>query len=177
MLDFGAKYTGVAAEIGAALETKDLNQVHSLVHNLKGLAGNLEATELQSAAIEIEKLVKDASPEASSEEQLNQKYMDLENAVNNALQSVQTLGVPAEEKASKLPAEEIATIKAELTDDMVKRLRDAAEMGDVTTLNAIAEEIKNQSDSFVPLSKQIVQLAADFEFDGILKMVDKLDQS
>jgi PAS domain S-box-containing protein len=175
LLDFGAKYTGVAAEIGAALEAKDLKQAHSLVHNIKGLAGNLEATELQSAAIEMEKLVKDASPEASSEEQLNQKYMDLENALNNALQSVQTLGVPAEEKASKLPAEEIATIKVELAGDVAQRLRDAAEMGDVTTLNVIAEEIKNQSGSFVPLSKKIVQLAEDFEFDGILKMADELD--
>jgi PAS domain S-box-containing protein len=175
LLDFGAKYTGVAAEIGAALEAKDLKQAHSLVHNIKGLAGNLEATELQSAAIEMEKLVKDASPEASSEEQLNQKYMDLENAINNALQSVQTLGVPAEEKASKLPAEEIATIKVELAGDVAQRLRDAAEMGDVTTLNVIAEEIKNQSGSFVPLSKKIVQLAEDFEFDGILKMADELD--
>jgi len=71
----------------------------------------------------------------------------------------------------------MSAIPAELAQDMAKRLRDAAEMGDVTTLNAVAEEIKNQSDSFVPLSKKIVQLAADFEFDGILKMVDKLDQS
>jgi HPt (histidine-containing phosphotransfer) domain-containing protein len=177
LLDFGAKYTGVAAEIGEALEAKDLKHAHSLVHNLKGLAGNLEATELLSAAIEMEKLVKGASPEVSSEKQLNRKYMDLENAINYALQSVLTLGVPAEEKTSKLPDEEMSAIPAELAQDMAKRLRDAAEMGDVTTLNAVAEEIKNQSDSFVPLSKKIVQLAADFEFDGILKMVDKLDQS
>jgi PAS domain S-box-containing protein len=175
LLDFGAKYTGVAAEIGEALEAKDLNQAHSLVHNLKGLAGNLEASELQSAAIEMEKLVKDASPEVFSEEQLNQKYMDLENAVNNALESVQTLGVPAEEKGAKLPSEEIATIRAELTGDVAQRLRDAAEMGDVTALNALAEEIVNQSASFEPFAKKIVQLAADFEFDGILKIVDRFD--
>jgi PAS domain S-box-containing protein len=176
LLDFGAKYTGVAAELGAALEAKDLKQAHSLVHNLKGLAGNLEATGLQSAAIEMEKLVKDASPEASSEEQLNQKYMDLENAINNALASVWTLGVPAEDKASNFPGDEIATIKADLNEDIAKRLRDATEMGDVTTLNAIAEEIKNQSASFEPLGNKIVQLAADFEFDGILKIADELDE-
>jgi two-component system sensor histidine kinase/response regulator len=54
LLDFGAKYTGVVAEIGEALEAKDLNHAHSLVHNLKGLTGNLAATELLSAAIEME---------------------------------------------------------------------------------------------------------------------------
>jgi hypothetical protein len=37
-------------------------------------------------------------------------------------------------------------------------IRDAAEMGDVMTLNAIAEEIKTPSDNCIPLSKQIIQI-------------------
>jgi hypothetical protein len=49
--------------------------------------------------------------------------------------------------------------------------------GDVTTLNAIAEKIKDQSDSCVPLSKQIIQLAEDFNLDGIQKLADALDAS
>jgi hypothetical protein len=48
-------------------------------------------------------------------------------------------------------------------------------MGDVTTLNAIAEEIKDQSDSCMRLSKQIVQMAGDFDLDGIQKLADDLD--
>jgi hypothetical protein len=48
-------------------------------------------------------------------------------------------------------------------------------VGDVTTLNAIPEGIKTCSESCVPLSKQIVQTAEDFEFDGILKLADELD--
>jgi hypothetical protein len=47
-------------------------------------------------------------------------------------------------------------------------------MGDVITLNTI-EEIKTQSDSCVPMSKRIVQMAEDFEFDGILKLADDLN--
>jgi signal transduction histidine kinase/DNA-binding response OmpR family regulator len=175
LLDFGAKYTGVVAEIGEALEAKDLNHAHSLVHNLKGLAGNLAATELLSAAIEMEKLVKGESPTALSEKQFNPKYIDLENAINKALESVQTLGVSAEEKISKLSDEEITAIPAELAQNTAKRIRDAAEIGDVMTLNAIAEEIKTHSDSCVPLSKQIVQLAEDFDLDGIQKLADALD--
>jgi len=54
-------------------------------------------------------------------------------------------------------------------------IRDAAEMGDVTTLNAIAAEIKTHSDSCVPLSKQIAQMAEDFDLDGIKKLADALD--
>ncbi len=48
-------------------------------------------------------------------------------------------------------------------------------MGDVMALNAIAEEIKDQSDSCIPLSKQIVQMAEDFELEGIQKLADDLD--
>ena len=48
-------------------------------------------------------------------------------------------------------------------------------MGDVTTLNAIAAEIKTQSESCVPLSKQIVQMAEDFDLDGIQKLAEALD--
>jgi len=50
-------------------------------------------------------------------------------------------------------------------------------MGDVTTLSAIAEEKRVHSDSCIPLSKQLIQLAEDFEFDRILKMVDELEAS
>ena len=46
-------------------------------------------------------------------------------------------------------------------------------MGDVMTLNAIAEEINDQSDSCMLLSKQIVQMAEDFDLDGIQKLTDK----
>ncbi|GAJ05970.1 unnamed protein product, partial [marine sediment metagenome] len=48
LLDFGTKYAGVAAEIRETLDAKDLKQAHSLIHNLKGLAGNLAATDLQA---------------------------------------------------------------------------------------------------------------------------------
>jgi HPt (histidine-containing phosphotransfer) domain-containing protein len=175
LLDFGAKYTQVAAEIHETLDAKDLRQAHSLIHNLKGLAGNLAATDLQAAAIEMEKLVKGESKKASPAKNLNSKFSDLESALNQALESVQSLGASAEENVYKLSDEQIAAIPAELAQDIAKRIRDAAEMGDVTTLNAIAEEIKTHSDSCIPLSKQIVQMAEDFDLDGIQKLADALD--
>jgi hypothetical protein len=38
------------------------------------------------------------------------------------------------------------------------------------TLSAIAQEIKDQSDSCIPLSNQIIQMAEDFDLDGIQKL-------
>jgi hypothetical protein len=78
-------------------------------------------------------------------------------------------------KKKRISNEEIASIPAELSQDIAKRIRDAAEMGDVTTLNAIAEEIKDQSDSCIPLSNQIIQMAEDFDLDGIQKLAEALD--
>ena len=52
---------------------------------------------------------------------------------------------------------------------------DLSQMGDVMTLNAIADEIKAHSDYSIPLSKQINQMAEDFDLDGIQKLADNLE--
>ncbi|MGD8899070.1 MAG: Hpt domain-containing protein, partial [Desulfobacterales bacterium] len=178
LLNFAKDYNTVAAEIRQTLDAKDFEHAHSLVHNLKGLAGNLAATELQAAAVNIEKLVKGVEQQnAPQAEELNLKFSELENALNQALKSAQTLGVPTEENIEKPSAGELADIPTELSQDIAKRIRNAAEMGDVMTLNAIAEEIKDQSDTCTLLSKQIVQMAEDFDLSGIQKLADALDAS
>jgi CheY-like chemotaxis protein len=175
LLSFATDYRETAKDIRIALDAKDFEQAHSLVHNLKGLAGNLAATDLQTAAVNLEKLVKGVEKKPPSAKELNLKFSELENALNQALKSVQSLGVSAEENVGKLSDEEIAAIPVELAQDIAKRIHDAAEMGDVTTLIAISEEIKAHSDSSLPLSKQIVQMAEDFDLDGIQKLADALD--
>jgi HPt (histidine-containing phosphotransfer) domain-containing protein len=172
--DFGTKYKGVAGEIRETLDAKDLEQAHSLIHNLKGLSGNLAAMDLQAAAIEMEKLVKGEPEKASSSKDLNQKFSDLESALNQALASVQTLSVSSVEQIGKLSDEEISAIPAELAQNIAKRIRDAAEVGDVMAVTAIAGELKERSDSCAPLGERIVQLAEDFDFEGILKLASEL---
>jgi len=95
--------------------------------------------------VNLEKLVKGVGKKNPPAKELKLKFSELENALDQALESVQSLGVSAEENVCKLSDEEIATIPAELAHDIAKRIRDAAGMGDVAALNAIAEEIKDQS--------------------------------
>jgi two-component system sensor histidine kinase/response regulator len=175
LLNFVADYREAAKDIRIALDAKDFKQTHSLVHNLKGLAGNLAATDLQAAAVNLEKLVKGVERKTTPAKELNLKFSDLENALNQALESARSLGASAKENIDKLSAEELPNIPTELSQDITKRIRDAAEMGDVKTLNAIAEEIKTLSDSCVPLGKRIVQMAEDFDLEGIQKLADALD--
>jgi HPt (histidine-containing phosphotransfer) domain-containing protein len=177
LLNFATDYYGAANDIRIALEAKDFERTHSLVHNIKGLAGNLAATELQTAAVNLEKLVKGVKKKTPQAKELKLKFSKLENALIHALESVQTLGVSAEDITCKISDDEISAIPSELAQDIAMRIREAAEMGDVMTLTAMAEELKANSDTCEPLSKRIVQLAEDFEFDGILKLADALDAS
>jgi two-component system sensor histidine kinase/response regulator len=174
LLDFAADYRGTANDIRSAIDAKDFERAYSLVHNVKGVAGNLAARDLQASAVNLEKLVKGVEKKTPPSGDLNLRMAELETAFNQALESVQSLGASAEEKVRELSEEQIAAIPAELAQDIAIRIRDAAQMGDVTALNAIAEEIKTQSDSCAPLSKKIVQLAQDFDLDGIQKLADTL---
>ena len=102
------------------------------------------------------------------------KFSDLENALNQALKSTQSLGAPAVEDTEKLRPEVLSDIPAGVSQGIARRIRDAAEMGDVMTLNAIAEEIKDQSDPCMQLSRKIIQMAEDFDLDGIQELADAL---
>ena len=175
LVNFAMEYNTLANEIRQVLDAENFDQAHSLVHNLKGLAGNLAATDLQAAAVILEKLVKGVDKKAPPSDQLNLRLSELENALNQALESVQTLGISAEDKSMEPSDEELAAIPAELVQDLPERMRNAAEMGNVSALITFAEELKARSDACTPLSNRIVQLAEDFNFEGILKLADDLD--
>ena len=176
LLSFATDYNAVANEIRQALAAKDFDQAHSLVHNLKGLAGNLAATELQAAAMSMEKLVKGVDKKAPSSEQLNFRLSELDNALNQALESTQSLDVSADENVSKLSDGALSNIPAELAREIAKRIRDAAEMGDVIQIKSIAEELKSEFDAVKPFCNKLIQLAEDFDFDSIQKFMLELDR-
>jgi CheY-like chemotaxis protein len=176
LLDFGAKYTTAAAEIRQALDSSDFEQAHSLIHNLKGLAGNLAASGLQAAAIEIEKLVKGDQKKQASRKQLDQKFAALETAINQALEAVQTLGPVPAEKAQQPSAGAMTAIPPDAAAEAISRIKEPAEMGDITQIKSIAEELKPKSDALAPICDRFIQLAEDFDFEGIAKLVGELEK-
>ena len=151
-----------------------MEQAHSLVHNLKGLAGNLAATDLQAAAVEMEKRVKGGLQKESSKQKLNQTFAELKKALRAALKSVRALGPSVPEKPAKPSTAALTEIPPELAKEAVDRIREAAEMGDVTRIKTIAEEFRSKSEAFAPIADCIIQKAADFDFDGVLKLADEL---
>jgi two-component system sensor histidine kinase/response regulator len=171
LLDFRANYGGVAADIREALAARDFDQAHSLVHNLKGLAGNLEATDLQATAVAMEKLVKGQTGRAVSDEDLTRQFAELEDALSRALDAVQTIALPVETKVFESSPRETAAVPPELTKMTIDRIREAVEMGDVLRIKTIAEELRSESDAVVPFCDELVRLAEDFDFDGIQNFV------
>jgi chemotaxis protein histidine kinase CheA len=157
------------------LAARDFKQAHSLVHNLKGLAGNLEATDLQVAAMAMEKLVKGQAAETASEKELNRKLTDLESALTQALDAVQSLSPIAEKKTMESTADGMPSVDSELVKKVVDPIKSAAEMGDVMQVKSIAEDLKSKSDAVGPFCDRILRLAEDFEFDSIIKFVLEFD--
>jgi len=176
LLDFSVKYVGSANEIRQALDAKDFDLAHSLIHNLKGLAGNLAATDLQAAAVEMEKRVKGGLKKGLSKQKLNQTFVELEKALLSALESVRVLGSPVPEKSARPSSATLAEIPAELARQAADRIREAADMGDVNRIKTIAEDFKSKSEVFTPISENLIQMAEDFDFEGILKLIDELDR-
>jgi HPt (histidine-containing phosphotransfer) domain-containing protein len=175
LLDFGVKYDAVAGEIREALAAGNFKLAHGLVHNLKGLAGNLAAEDLHSAVVAMEKLVKGQDRGRGTDELLNRKITELERALTRALDAVKTLGPMVEKKSTESTAGAISSLPPELVRKVADRIKAALEMGDVMQIKSIAEDMRSKSDAVVPFCDRIIELAQDFDFDGIQQLVFEVD--
>ena len=176
LLDFGTNYGGVVGEIRKALEAKDITQAHRLVHELKGLSGNLEATDLQGAAVEMEKLVKAILYETPDNKELDQKLFLLEKTINQAREAVQTLGLLAGEDSLESTTDWRTEVPIKQIKAVANRIKAAVEIGDVMELKSIADELMSESDAVAPFCEELARLAGDFDLEGIQKTMLELQR-
>jgi HPt (histidine-containing phosphotransfer) domain-containing protein len=176
LLNFARDYCGGANDIRKALDANDFEHAHSLVHNLKGMAGNLAATGLYAAAMQLEKQVKSSQSQAPvSTEAMNAVFKQLEQTLGDTIEAIKTLS-PAEVDPKPGPsAETMIALTPEQAREVAGLLRAAAEMGDVTQLKSIAAELASQTEKLGPISEKINLLAAEFDFDGIAKFADDIE--
>jgi CheY-like chemotaxis protein len=92
LLSFADKYAFAAGDLRQLLDGRDYGKAHHLIHDIKGLAGNLAADRLQIATAELEKLVKPANagtpPDA---EALARACSSFEGLLDQALRSARSL--------------------------------------------------------------------------------------
>ena len=176
LLNFADDYAHKVAEIRAAQRVDDPDQARSLAHALKGVAGNLAANQLQAAAADVEMLFKrilnDDLPQAGLVED---KLSVLAEELGRVIDSINTLG-DRKQAVMKQAVDQTDIIPTGSAKAGAKRLRDAAEMGDVTELLTIADSLKSESAGFLPYSEKIMRLADDFDFEGIFHIADELEK-
>jgi hypothetical protein len=73
--------------------------------------------------------------------------------------------------------DELPPLPAEVAKDIVQRLRQAAELGDVTELNKVGAELVAQPAGASHYAEEISRLTAAFDFDGIRELADNLEKN
>ncbi len=176
LVDFVVKYGGTAADIQKTLTAGEMEQVHRLVHNLKGLAGNLSAIRLQEAATRMDDAVRKAiSDNARQPHQIDSLFAELKDSLDQALASCKILKPQTATEARESTGDLIPSMPAGLAGKTAERLREAAAMGNVTELKSIAEEFRSRSGEFAELGSTMLQMAEEFDFDAIVKLAGELE--
>ncbi len=161
------------ARIRTAIAEENCPEVLHQAHSIKGSSANLAAKDIQAAALILERLVKDHPQGAPSTDALNAAFEDLNRAADTLLASVEAIaGAPEDDAASD--ADITASIPRADLASLASRIKDAAEMGDMTELQTIAAELDARYGDKQTLSRKIADLADDFDLDGLGKLADAL---
>ena len=136
---------------------------------------NLSASRLLAAATHMDGAVKKALADgASSPGRLDADVAELKAALAETLSSCQALARPEDAKSVSAIQEPPLSLPLALAQRMADRIQDAAEMGSISDLKLIVEDLATESDSYAPFSDTITQIAENFDFDGLRQLADKL---
>ncbi len=168
-------------QIEAAIAGENYHEVLQQAHSIKGSAGNLAAKGVQAAAMALEHLVKNRPGEAPPPDALKTEFEKLNRAADIMFASVATIGGGTDKAVSAggdtVDGDKADGIPAEDRKALAARIKDAAEMGDMTELQAIAADLDSQLGSKQSLSRKIITLADAFDLDGLGELAADLDSS
>jgi hypothetical protein len=109
-------------------------------------------------------------------DELDSKLDKLEKEISHTLESIRRLGSTEDQPTVEPTEDVINSLPPELARDAAKRIREAADMGDVTQLKFVAEELSAHTQSASSIGKKIIQFAEDFDFDAIKQLADTLEK-
>ncbi len=176
LINFGDRYAQRANEIRQALDAGDYSSAHKLTHEIKGVAGNLSASQLHTAATALDQLIKHVNPQnPPPEDALATALTALESRMEDVLVSVLQLSSLTTDSEPETAPESEQRLPPDLAKEAAIRLREAAEMGDVSALTEISEEMAARSKDFTPYLGKIARMKEDFDFEGIIGLADDLE--
>ena len=139
-------------------------------------AGDWEtAKDLQAQSVALEKLVKHADPaHPPPADELNPACEAFLESLGRALAAAGSLipaaapnPIPAASTAERLPPD--------LAGEAALGLRKAAELGDISGLADLCNELAAKSKAFGPYRDRVIRMADDFDFEGVLKLAEELE--
>ncbi|HYK36707.1 hybrid sensor histidine kinase/response regulator [Alloacidobacterium sp.] len=165
---FAAKQGDVSTEILAALASGDLKLAERIAHTVKGVAGNIGIVDVQSAAQNLEKAIREDHPDSIPS--LLDKFAESLGQQVSAIKAALPEAAPASpEEVQTLPFNGVAATEA------IARLRSLLEASD-----GAAEDAFYNLQATVKGTVEKTQLDAlgtlinDFDFEGALGKLDEV---
>jgi HPt (histidine-containing phosphotransfer) domain-containing protein len=172
ILSFAGSCREMLDTIWLADAENDLVSIRNLAHSLKGSAGNLAADEVHAAAMALERLAGKNSDETPSQENLKHCLEQLDAKVAIILTSVEKLGAGAK-PVIPMAGDIFDGIPEVKREALAKRMKSAAEMGDIFEFQAIANELESEFGDKQLLSQRIIRLADNFDLDKLAQLAAK----
>lgn len=165
--NFSERYRSCSTRVEAALALRDRENAHQLVHNLKGLAGNLSATALYEAARSLDEALKEPIPDWP---EVEKRFPDFEGALEQAVRSADRLI----EEYGTTPHEPVnpESIPAALARNVARKIRETVALGDIMAVVELASDASLGSE----LQNRINRLLDDLDFAGLSALADELEE-
>ncbi len=166
--NFANDYANSSAEIEAAIDESDWKLAHSLIHALKGLAGNLGAMKVYDAAAELEGDVRAPEPDKALS---RRKLAALEQFLKQAIATAHTLS--SDEGAAKTYRPDAVPLVPKLARVTAARLREAVSLGDMSVLSSVASKLPPES----YYAFRIRELSEILDLDGLEALANDMEQA
>ena len=177
-MSFATRYTTRAGDIRRALDAGDFATANGLVHDVKGLAGNLSALPLQAAAAELEKLVKYVGEKGPPDpEKLREAFAALEARLAQALRAAGSLVPRAGGPAAAPRRGTVAGCRPSWPGRPPPACARPRSWGTCRGWRRSPRKWPPAAPGFAPYRDRIARLADDFDFDGVLALADELGKT
>jgi PAS domain S-box-containing protein len=169
LLKFRDSQANVVDEVVAALAQDDNETAQRIAHTLKGIAGNVGASELQEAARQLEHAIKNNTGEA------DRLIEPVRSVLSRVLSSLDTLHTSSQQAGNAESNEsfDTGTLKRLLGD--LKELLEDDDADAVSVLDEINEQMPGAYRKFNLAGLE--KLVGQYDFEEALTVLDKINQA
>ncbi len=165
------------ARIKEALSAQDLGGARALAHTLKGIAGNLSARRLHSAAAALETVLAAATnglgDEGSVQGDMDAKLVELSEAIDHTCTAIRAIVPSSNPKGSAaVNSADESPLDADQAATCARRIIEAVELGDVSQVKEALEMLPEDSRH----RKELTSMADAFDLAGLRDSVKALQR-